>query len=446
MKKLLTITVIAIVFAGQCAFAKKIDLNNTIKNSQLNKTATIAVSVRNAKTGNVEYEYNQNKLLHPASVLKLITLPASLNELTPDYKFQTKFALDKNKNLYIKLSADPSLTSNQLKEAIDSIKCKDLNNIYIDDKVLDRYEWGIGWMWDDETNPRMAKISPYNLNQNILNVKITPTSPKQPAQITPLAVGTATVMNMVTTGSKDEIIVYRQNSISPNAVFLYGTIANPQIVKIPIGNPERFFITNLSNILKTKNISHLQFQLENYPKSATTIYTIQNDLNSLLPKILQDSDNFYSETIFKTAGGVKENQQGTFNNALKMFDTYYKKLGLDTKEIILADGSGVSRNNLFSADWISNALFKIQKDKNFELIKENMAAPTIGTLSNRLPEYKNNLKAKTGTLANNCTIAGYLIDKNGEEHIFTILIANFKEDPNLAKELQDDIIKKIYDK
>ena len=39
---------------------------------------------------------------------------------------------------------------------------------FFDTSVIDRFEWGIGWMWDDETNPRMAKISPYNLNQNIL--------------------------------------------------------------------------------------------------------------------------------------------------------------------------------------------------------------------------------------------------------------------------------------
>lgn len=434
------------IFLSQSAFAKKLDLDNTVKGSNLNKAATIAVSVKNAKTGEVEYEYNQDKLLHPASVLKLVTLPVSLDALTPDYKYETKFALDKNNNLYIKLSADPSLNSTQLKQAVISIPKKELNNLYIDDKVLDRYEWGIGWMWDDETNPRMAKVSPYNLNQNILNVKVSPTAPKQQAQITPLAAGTATVMNMVTTGSKNELFVYRQNSISPNIVYLYGTVLTPQLVKIPIGNPERFFLTNLTGQLKARNISHAPAQIAIYPSNAKTFYTIQNSITPFLPKILKDSDNFYAETLFKTAGGVKAKGQGTFDNSLKMFENYYKHLGLDASKVVLADGSGVSRNNLFSTDWISEALFKIQKDKNFALIKENMAYPTTGTMKNRLENYADKFRAKTGTLSNTSTIAGYLTDKNGEEHIVTIFVANFIDEPKSAQDLQDKIITEIYNK
>lgn len=446
LKKILGITAICTFLFAQSVQAKKLDLDSTIKNSELNKTSTIAVSVRNAQTGEVEYEYNQNKLLHPASVLKLITLPVSLDALTPEYKYETKFALDKNNNLYIKLSADPSLTSNQLKQAIANIPKKELNNLYIDDKVLDRYEWGIGWMWDDETNPRMAKFSPYNLNQNVLNVKVSPTTPKQQAQITPLATGTATVMNMVVTGNKNELFVYRQNSISPNLVYLYGTVSTPQLVKIPIGNPERFFLTNLTNQLKARNISHLPPMLASYPKDAKAFYTIENGITDAIAKILQNSDNFYAETLFKTAAGVKANDQGTFDNSIKMFENYYKKYGLDTRKVILADGSGVSRNNLFSTDWISEALYKIQKDKNFSLIKEKLPAPTTGTMKNRLEPYAQNLKAKTGTLANTSTIAGYLTDKSGEEHILTIFVANFIDEPKKAQELQDKIITEIYNK
>lgn len=421
------------------------DLDSIVKGSSLNNNATIAVSVKNAQTGALEYEYNQNKLLHPASVLKILTLPAALDTLTPEYQYETKFAIDKNDNLYIKLSADPSLTSTQLKTAINKLPRKDINNIYIDDSVLDRYEWGVGWMWDDETNPRMAKISPYNLNHNILNVQITPGEPKQPAKITPLAQGTATVINMVTTGSKDEIIVYRQNSISPNVVYLYGTINTPKTVRIPIGNPERFFLTNLSNLLKSRNMPVAPIQTAPYPASGPTIYTIKNGITEIIPKILKDSDNFYAETLFKTAGGVKAKSQGNLVNSVKMFEQYYKHLGLDTGKIIIADGSGVSRNNLFSADWISEALYKIQKDKNFSLIKENMAQPGSGTMKNRLLNCEN-FKAKTGSLSNISTIAGYLTDKNGEEHVITILISNFNTDPKNVRELQDKIITEVYSK
>ncbi len=444
MKKLSIIATLCVVLLGQNAFAKKIDLDNIVEKSTLNKTATVAISVKNARTGLSEYEYNQNKLLHPASVLKVLTFTAALDTLGIDYKYETKIGIDVNNNVYIKLAGDPSLTISQLKEGISKLPKKDINNIYIDDKNLDRYEWGIGWMWDDETNPRMAKISPYNLNHNTLNVQITPTTPNQQAKITPLEQGAATIINMVTTGDKDEISIYRQNSISPNIVYLYGTIATSKNIKIPIGNPERFFLTNLSLLLKGRNISHSPIMLGAYQKNIQTIYTISNDISPLFVEILQNSNNFYSETLFKTAGAVKEKGQGTFVNSYKMFESYYKKLGLNLEEIVLADGSGVSRNNLFSADWISEALFRIQQDKNFNIIKENLAQPEIGTLSKRLPELKNNFYGKTGTLANISTIAGYLTDQKGEEHIVTILISNFAGSNEKAIELQDKIINEIY--
>jgi len=303
LKKLSVILAICLAFSAQNAFAKKINLDNIIKASKLDETATVAVSVRNAQTGDVEYQYNQNKLVHPASTLKILTLPVALKVLTPDYKYKTKFAYD-NKKLYIKLSGDPNLTSLQLKHAISSVPRETLDGIFIDDKALDRFEWGIGWMWDDDTNPKMAKISPYNLNQNILNVKVSPTTLNQPATVSSLATGTATIINMVTTGNKDNITVFRQNSISPNIVYLYGTINKETTVKIPIGNPERFFITNIMNLLRARNIGSQMPQLASYPDNKT-IYTISNGITDILPKILQDSENFYAETLFKTAGAEK---------------------------------------------------------------------------------------------------------------------------------------------
>lgn len=446
MKKLSAILAFCIcLISGASAHANKIDLDSIVQNSALNRTSTIAVSVKNAKTGDVEYEYNQDKLLHPASVLKVITLPAALNTLGTDYTYETKFGIDDKNNLYIKLGADPQLNGEQLKTAVQAIPAKELNKVVIDDKVLDRYEWGIGWMWDDETNPLMAKISPYNFKENLLNVKIIPANESgSQAKVYPEAIGAASIVNLVTTGNKNDILVYRQNSISPNIVYVYGTAASEQTVKIPIGNPERNFITNLEYHMKNRNIAYPNSTIGIYPETAKTFFTVKNDIKPIIPKILQDSSNYYAETLFKTAGGINAKAQGCFENSQKLFNEYYKSLGVDTKKIILADASGVSRNNLFSADWITEALYKIQKDKNFEYIKANMANPGKGTMQNRLMDLDGKLEAKTGSLSNISAIAGYVKDDKGEEHVFSIMVENFNSHMKEARDLQDKIIRAIY--
>lgn len=52
----------------------------------------------------------------PASTLKLVTSSAALNTLGSDYEFSTKLYKSSNNDLYLKLGADPFLTSSDLKK------------------------------------------------------------------------------------------------------------------------------------------------------------------------------------------------------------------------------------------------------------------------------------------------------------------------------------------
>ena len=70
------LTFIAVlVMSANTAFCANLD--SIIKKSNLDKTSTIAVSVKDAKTGKTIYEYNENKLMNPASVQKIFTMKAA---------------------------------------------------------------------------------------------------------------------------------------------------------------------------------------------------------------------------------------------------------------------------------------------------------------------------------------------------------------------------------
>lgn len=51
--------------------------------------ATIGIKVASIETGKVLFEQNANKLLSPASNMKLYTVAAALDRLSPDYRFKT---------------------------------------------------------------------------------------------------------------------------------------------------------------------------------------------------------------------------------------------------------------------------------------------------------------------------------------------------------------------
>ena len=85
--------------------------------------------------------------------------------------FQQNCIKSTNNDLYIKLGADPFLTSSDLEQLIDLAKAKNIispKNIYLDASIFDNVEWGEGWQWDDDLNPLMPKFSAYNLDGNLL--------------------------------------------------------------------------------------------------------------------------------------------------------------------------------------------------------------------------------------------------------------------------------------
>lgn len=152
MKKLLCLIGIFLL-SGFCSLGFGADsFNKVISNSDIPKD-NISVSVKNAQTGSVLYELNADKLVPPASTQKLVTLAAAADTLGPDYQFQTSIYKSTNNDLYIKLGADPYLSSNDLKTLLTAAKEKKViapKNIYIDASILDNADWGEGWQWDDD--------------------------------------------------------------------------------------------------------------------------------------------------------------------------------------------------------------------------------------------------------------------------------------------------------
>ena len=148
-----------------------------------------------------------------------------------------------------------------------------------------------------------------------------------------------------------------------------------------------------------------------------------------------------SETLFKIAGARYCNlETGTDSAGIKMFNDYCIKNKIDNSRIRITDASGVSKNNLVSADFVTEFLIVNKNNK----IMDKLPTPSEGTLTHRMLVLKNNLKAKTGTLSDNSTIAGYLTTKNGKKIVFCIMINDMQLSSSDKKMLEDFIIREAY--
>lgn len=421
-------------------------IDKEISASNVNRGA-VSISVRDLETGRVVYSHNSNKPMNPASTLKTITYASALNELGEDYEFTTALYKNTNNELILKLGADPFLDSKDLKKLTKAAVEKNIlepKAIIIDDSVIDNVEWGEGWQWDDDLNPLMPKFSAYNIDKNLLTVQIIPTYPGTPADIQLVTFYPVTFMNHVI--SKDggnAIKLSRNNSIAPDVLKLEGSVDKQTEKTFPVNYPKRYFLMRFGEAIHAARIDFGDdYKFEKLPtKNVYLVDKITNPISEASEEVLKNSNNMVAESVFKIAGGHHAKGTGTAENGTQMVYDYCDKLNINHNEIRIVDGSGVSKNNLVTADFMTK--FLTEQYKNNQGYKDLLPTSGEGTLKNRMLYFKNNLRAKTGTLTDVSAIAGYITTQKGKTYAFDIMINDPKSKPSEKKMLEEYLLRAI---
>lgn len=446
MKKIISL-LLAMAFTISAASAES--LHKTLSSLGVNKSA-VAIYIKDVNSGNVVFSMNEKAPMLPASTLKIITSSAAVDTLGADYKYKTQLYKSTNNDLYLKLSGDPLLESSDLDKLIESANSKSIvpKNFYVDDSVFDKTEWGEGWQWDDSLNPLMPKFSSYNINKNLLKVEVTPTSQGASPKLTVKPFYPLTFMNLVTTDTTvpTSVSIDSDSTIAPNMLNISGTVSKLTNVIVPVPNTRMNFILRLENSINSKKMEYFG-AIKNAKLPDKNVYLvdeIEHPIEDMIPLILKNSNNFVAETLFKSAGAVWANSQGSIRNSLGMLSPYFDKNGLNSDDIKIVDGSGVSKNNIMTAEFMGEFLEYKSKTEDFDTFKELLPTAGEGTLKNRMLYFKDNLRAKTGTLADTSAIAGYITSRKGRLYAFDIMINDAKTSPADKKNIEEQILRNLY--
>lgn len=422
-------------------------IERVIGSSGINSSA-VTVSVKDVKTGEDVAQIRQKQPMIPASTQKMLTFPAVRETLGADYLFTTGLYKTTSGDIYLKLSADPYFTTADLKTLIKSLKEKSLiscREFYIDDTIIDSEEWGEGWQWDNDLNPLMPRYSVYNIDKNLLTLIIRPTIKGSQADVRLTEFYPVTFMNLVQTGDVDDVKMSRKNNISPDILTLEGTVKKQVTRSFPVNNPKRYFMMRLDELVKDQKFDYYgSYPSKALEVNAVLLKEVSHSLKRAGADILKNSSNYAAETVYKIAGGKYKNSVGTVDAANEMFMDYCAKNGLDTSDIRIVDGSGVSKNNIMTSDFVTAFLINEAKKDDFQSYYETMAKPSEGTLKNRMLYFSENLRAKTGSLSDVSAIAGYLTTQKGNMVAFDIMINNHKFTGKKMKILEEEILRTIY--
>src|SRR6266850_2191567 len=180
------------------------------------------VLVKSLKTGETFYARNAQKLMMPASNMKIVTLAAAAERLGWDYTYETRIlgagAIDGgvlDGDLLVVGSGDPSLVVadgvsarvfDDWAERLKALGVRTIRGRVIgDDNTFDDEELGFGWSWDDLPDDYAAGVSALQFNENAARVTVSPGAHAgEPASVDLAPAGTGLVVNnLVNTGAAD---------------------------------------------------------------------------------------------------------------------------------------------------------------------------------------------------------------------------------------------------
>ncbi|HEU4764504.1 MAG TPA: D-alanyl-D-alanine carboxypeptidase [Candidatus Eisenbacteria bacterium] len=118
--------------------------------------------------------------------------------------------------------------------------------------------------------------------------------------------------------------------------------------------------------------------------------------------------------------------------------------GVDTLDLSLVDGSGLSPQNLATARSLVAWLVAMDRDSALAApFREGLAGPgESGTLKRRFPGLDSgaNLRAKTGTLTNVSSLSGYVTAASGERIAFSVITNGNRGSTALGKQLEERLV------
>jgi D-alanyl-D-alanine carboxypeptidase/D-alanyl-D-alanine-endopeptidase (penicillin-binding protein 4) len=419
--------------------------------------ASIGIKIVSLTKDEVLYEVNPSLLFAPASNQKLFTCAAAFALLGKDYPLTTRIYFDtiSTPTIFVKGFGDPLLSSTDI-DSISSVLSMVLpsNKQWIvagDVSYFDSLYWGSGWMWDDEPDPTAMFITPLSVNSNAIKVKVKPgvQSGEQVTVTTEPPTSFVAVENAGTTTSdsiREKISVSRQWRERSNIATVTGQMHpwdSTMTHTISVWAPERYTLTLLSERLRAKGFEVTSVALDTVPYTATEVMSSSHRLDSVLTFQMKESDNLSAENVLKILGAEKRGVPGTAQTGLAVIKEFLSQEGIDTTRLILADGSGVSRYNLSSADIMVHVLQAMHKRAElFEPFYNTLPIAGVdGSLSNRMKgtPAQGNLRAKTGTLSGVSALSGYVHTADGELLAFSIMMQNFPTASRPYRQVQDAI-------
>ncbi len=445
------------------------------------------ILVADQRTGEVIYELNADKLFRPASTTKLYSVAAALDALGKDYCFETpvyrrgnvdtKGTLDsdlilvasgdltlggrtasnneieftKGDHTYANPTGEATLTAgdpltglNQLAQQIAKAGIRRVNGqIVIDARLFDAASG---------TGSGPAQLTPIVVNDNLIDITITPTKPGQSAKIDwrPRSASIAIDAQVETMAAGGETKIDCR-AVGEDRLVVRGRIAadRPHFVYVQeVGDPARWARSLFIEALERAGVVVSASAYEPNPvgmlpkpgdtTGLTRVAVLKSPPFSENARlILKVSHNLHASTLPLLVAARHGKRR--LEDGLHLQHDFLKRAGLDVDSISFGGGAGGSPAD-HTSPRVTVALLRHMATRPDFAVYER-ALPVLGvdgTIANDVPPTspaRGKIRAKSGTLfwensmndkflVTSKALAGYLTAKSGRELVFSFVVNN----------------------
>lgn len=184
------------------------------------------------------------------------------------------------------------------------------------------------------------------------------------------------------------------------------------------------------------------------PAGARRIHALESPpLEEVIRVVNKSSNNLLARTLFLTLGAERLEAPGSLPKARRAVAEWLAASGLDFPELVLDNGSGLSRDTRISAESMGRLLGYAYASPNMpEFLSSLAVAGVDGTVRKRFrtSAFKGRAHLKTGTIQGATGIAGFVLDRRGERWILVSLIGNPRLVTWRGKAVENALLQWVY--
>ena len=374
-------------------------VNKFVRQSGVNPNS-IAVKIIDLKDGSTLASHNSSVPLIPASIMKAVTTATLLGETGPDWRYHTRVYIDgpndlgfMRGNLIITGACDPSLHSehepfstdliNEIAEALSSLRIREIEGtVIIDETEFSGSSRPASWAAGDQKKYYGTGSHAFNFEDNARG-------------------------------------------------------------DFSVENPSFGFVSQLKESLKEKGIVVSEKDISEGPRIQILDH-LSFPIDEIMRSCMMRSDNMFAESMLRTYGKIAGGT-GSTDDSADLVTKLWSLRNLPMEGIMIVDGSGLSRNNRMTADFMGALLEKMSDNPDYASFFP--LAGQEGTLKKFLAEtpLDSYIAMKTGSMKGIQCYAGYKLDDDYvPTHVVVIMINDIIKSRENAKKAAENMLLTVF--